>query len=367
VIFAIGWYVFSSIFLWSLAAEAFQIFADRLMYLPSLGLCFALGVWLDHWRKRSSAHGRMIAVALIFVLAALMVATNARAKIWNNPYRLWTAVIRYSDAVPAARSMKAFALNMRARTVLEGDSFAASRQDILGAMMSRSGSRNRFLSVIGPQSLERKLSAVRFILAARDLRRITFDFYPILGMSDTSLFYTWAIAFDYIKNYRKAAAFLQEGLSRAPRDVQFLQYMGHLYERMGRIDEALFYYEKAVSAGRVLPSLFRRRAMLFYKQGRPREALSDALEWLSLKPDDEEMNAFALARALEVGDMRLAAMVSYNYVMLFPKHALSHAGRAEVLLRAGDCRGGHLELDRARGLGHVFTPAEERSFQAYCP
>lgn len=360
MVFAVGWYVISAFFLWRFDAFDLQMVADRFMYLPSLGFCFASGILFERWARRTS--GRSIVPATIIFMVFMIVLTNLHARKWDNPYRLWTSVIEHTSRKGSAYKMRSYALRMRAETVLRDEPFLPSRADVLRLLEGSLYSSEHARRLLNDGSYEGKLRAVRFLLASRDLRKAL-----LLDPDNPKLYYSFGGAFVYLNNYRRAEFFLRKALVGRPNNGEFLQYMGFVQERMGQDGAALSFYSQAISTGQAAPVVFRRRAVLFYRYGRVKEALSDALAWLGFKPDDAEVNALALETALEVGDIHTAEILANNYQDFFPKEPFGHIGRARVLSKKQDCQGARAELDKARALGHVSSPEETRSFQERCP
>lgn len=362
VVFAVGWYVLSSVFLWCLMPAAFHTLADRFIYLPSLGFCLLLGVGWDLWMKRSQGHKRMAVILGIAILVATVFLANVRSSDWRTPYRLWTAIINDAAQRRAPGDHLAVLLRKRAETIVHEDGFLASRNDLERMMRSSHGGPDKVWDMMGRSSYEQKLRAFKFTLALRDLKLALF-----LAPHNVDLHYALGIAFFTMRNYTRSEFYLSQFLAQRHWGPSAFQIMGYNYEQLGRAEEALIFYNKASASGEMIPSIFERRAKLYHRVGRPREALSDAITWLGLKPDDHEMYDFAVARALEINDVRTAEELAHKGVRSFPGNPFAYVGRARVYLHKGDCAGFLSELKKARELGFVPGREEEALFSAQCP
>lgn len=93
-IFALLFYLLSIFFLLRFdAAVDKSVVADRFMYLPSLGICLAAGVFIEWLSQRP---GKQLTGALIVVIFALLtVQTYRQCLVWQNSLNLWNRVIAF--------------------------------------------------------------------------------------------------------------------------------------------------------------------------------------------------------------------------------------------------------------------------------
>ena len=96
-VFAWAQYYFSIFFLLRFGQVADRNpVADRFMYLPSVGLCLALGyaahkIWLKMHDKIILR--RCVTVGFVFLMTFMVIKTNAQCRIWNNSFLFWDHVI----------------------------------------------------------------------------------------------------------------------------------------------------------------------------------------------------------------------------------------------------------------------------------
>lgn len=89
------------------AAIPTNIVADRFMYLPSLGICWALGVYIERlffYTKKMSLwiHRFFIALCLVIFLF-LAVKSFIQTMVWRDSFSLWTYVLKYNDKIDIAQ------------------------------------------------------------------------------------------------------------------------------------------------------------------------------------------------------------------------------------------------------------------------
>lgn len=110
LLFAFGFYFLSIFFLLRFRTGDLHFVADRFMYLPSIGLCFLLGMWLDRWIK-----SRWAATVGVFLFIFMAIETHAQCYVWRDSISLWSEMIRRN---PEAETVF-FAYSNRGNVFLE--------------------------------------------------------------------------------------------------------------------------------------------------------------------------------------------------------------------------------------------------------
>ena len=88
-IFAFLYFFCSIFFLLRFDQKDFNVVSDRFMYLPSLGICFFVGDWVERCIK---TRGKIIIFYLFLVL--LGIRTNLQCQIWHDSVSFWNEVIQ---------------------------------------------------------------------------------------------------------------------------------------------------------------------------------------------------------------------------------------------------------------------------------
>jgi tetratricopeptide (TPR) repeat protein len=71
-------------------------FADRYLYLPSVGYAFLLALFISWAALRLPNGARIIATVFLLLAGAYAVGTVNRNKVWQNEYTLWTDTVEKS-------------------------------------------------------------------------------------------------------------------------------------------------------------------------------------------------------------------------------------------------------------------------------
>lgn len=94
-IFAIAYYFFSIFFLLRMDTTDIHVVADRFMYLPSVGLCFLIGYFIN--KLFALPRGRTPATAFVWVVVGvLFIQTFSMARIWQNYDKFWNYTIAHN-------------------------------------------------------------------------------------------------------------------------------------------------------------------------------------------------------------------------------------------------------------------------------
>lgn len=88
-VLAFLYYFCSIFFLLRIDDKFFSIVSDRYMFLPSLGICFFIGSWVDQRIKT-----RWGAIIFYLFLVLMGIRTNLQCQIWHDSISFWNEVIR---------------------------------------------------------------------------------------------------------------------------------------------------------------------------------------------------------------------------------------------------------------------------------
>jgi protein O-mannosyl-transferase len=92
-IFAFLYFFCSIFFLLRFDEKDFSVVSDRFMFLPSMGICFFAGAWVD--KRIKTRWGTII---FYFFLVLMGIRTNLQCQVWHDSISFWNEVIReYPD------------------------------------------------------------------------------------------------------------------------------------------------------------------------------------------------------------------------------------------------------------------------------
>lgn len=87
--FANLFYILSAWFLWRLHDNDFHHVADRFMYLPSLGYCLLVAIWLHKaWDK-----GKWAKLGTVAILSYLMICCSGATRHWYSEYSMYNRAL----------------------------------------------------------------------------------------------------------------------------------------------------------------------------------------------------------------------------------------------------------------------------------
>ncbi len=215
--------------------------ADRYMYMPSVGICILLGVWLDRFRKvflKKDIFYRWIAYACCIILVGFLCAkTITQGRIWKDSVTLWTYIIGHSKV------QSYFYLN-------RGNAYVNLKQYDLAIK-----DLNTALSI--DPTLEEVYNDRGMI-------------YHLLGQNTMA----WQD--------------INTALKLNPRFSSAYNSRGGLYKFQGRYDAALADYDQAVVLDPYFADAYNNRGVIYMIKGLDGPALADfnaALHWMPDFPD----------------------------------------------------------------------------------
>ncbi|MBF0386677.1 MAG: tetratricopeptide repeat protein [Candidatus Omnitrophica bacterium] len=291
-VFAVGFYVCSLFFIWRFDIFDLTFVGDRFMYLPSLGICFLLGIISEKLVKTNYRWGLALLVALLCVL---MVASYQRASVWKNSYSLWTENFKHYKTP--------FVLNAYGEALLEENCFKDSREDFIKKLSSAVNTTPEKFKEVFALSLKAKVDAARRLVA---LKR----FYGVLLINPNSDDTIDNIGYLYIilKNYSRAITFLNRSIELSQgRSSNYYYHRGLAYEHLGNMDLALKDYDRAIAIGGVgVDVSLLNRANIMFQKGNYDSALSDVIKVIEAMPEYVRAYELAIKIANAKGSVELA-------------------------------------------------------------
>ena len=207
------------------------LIAERLAYLPTVGFCVLVGLWVAQSRE-GSLH-RLTRPAFVAVsLAALAVPTArmaTRLYDWRTPLALWEAEL------PKAPRDVVLNNNLGLEYTATGD-FARAKERLQTAIAVAPGYWRAHVNLgIVYQRLGDFMAAERSLLEA--LRLEPSSGTPVLFL---------ALNRSYLGDLAGAVTWAQQGERIAPEDTRLPRYAGEWLSRLGRTEEARAELQKAV-------------------------------------------------------------------------------------------------------------------------
>jgi Flp pilus assembly protein TadD len=353
--------------------------AERLLYLPSVGICLAaafLFTRASSW-VLSAPLARALAAVVVLALAGQSVV---RLRDWRDDYTIFKAAIA---VVPrSARAQFGYGAGCEKRGE-DGEAMGAYVKAVevlpafsdahynLGGVYTRQGSWDKAVdhyreaarhqpgnvqylvnlaSALNGQG--RPAEAVPFVEAAVDLDRRSHRAYSVLGASRLAL----GDAESAIRAYAEA-------LRLDPRNPDYYRNLGLAQAEAGNPQAAAGYFRMGLALRPGDPDLSMGLAKTLVDSGDAAGALETLRQSVTAHPD-HPVGRFHLARALErAGDLREAAAQYREAIRLSPGVPIPERALGLLLFRMGDREGARTALERAGALdpdGKVMDPESRR-------
>jgi len=191
-----------------------EVFAERFLYLSSIGFCVVLAAWTAHF-LRTSRGRTAAAVAALLIMGLLVTGTVLRNSAWSSGVNLWeSAVSRYPSS---ARAQKAL-----------GDEYLAQvRPDL---------------------AIEHYRKAATILPAFKDAH------VGVVG------------ALTGLSRHKDAMDVADEILQRWPGDPMTLHLKGFIQQSLGRPEEALELYQSALESDPTFAQAYNNLGRLYVEK-----------------------------------------------------------------------------------------------------
>ncbi len=288
IIFAALYYFVSIFFLLRFDAKVDVNFvADRFMYLPSLGLCFLIGVSFERLIRHYhfGVLRRFSMAGIILVYLVLGIKTFNQTKVWGDGVLLWSAVVEHDPDCFHAYDHRGYAY----------------------------AQRGQFPSAVGDYSQALRLKP-RYMPA----------------------YLNRAIAYSQMHSDQKALADFDKVFELNPHYVRGYFNRGIFYAQRGESEKAIGDYTQAiVNSNHLFIDAYSNRGTVYLSEGKMDEALKDFDRALELdKRDTFARNNRAIA-FVKKGEWQLALADLNKAVKYAPKVAESYFNRGLVYSRLG--------------------------------
>ena len=268
--FAILFFLISFLLASNIFYLIFTSYAERALYLPSLGFSFALAWALTRLFPPDLSGGRLRAllwVAAGIVLVLYGAKTVTRNLDWKNSFSLFDADIRVSPK----------------STLLMHN---------YGLQCLYKGYDKNTGQVTDPGMLQKSIDLFTGVI------KVFPNSYETLGQR--------AIAYERLKKYDLAIADYEKTVSIEPDNAQALYSLGFLYRNVrSQPERAVDYYSRAVTAAPQLVKARRNLGATLASLGRYADAIEQLKEGLKYAPDDLLMNQHIGKAYLDMGKPEL--------------------------------------------------------------
>ncbi|MFQ5877252.1 MAG: tetratricopeptide repeat protein [Acidobacteriota bacterium] len=361
------------------------IMAERLLYLPSVGVCLVAGITVGRFgRRMSSARGRRwLGAAVAAALLLLAVRSFVRLREWRDDYTVFRAALEVGPRSVRSLFNYGAACERRgedgeaARVYLEATAlwpaFAEAHYN-LGGVYARAGNwegairhyrlalREEPGNVRYLVNLARGLNgggehreAIEVLGRALEIRPDSAEAYTNLGAAHLAL-----------GDPRSAVLAYTEAARLRPEDADYQRNLGLAHGRAGEPAPAIEAFRRGLALRPGDPDLLLALGVALL-QTEDRQAALDALESAVLSRPREPIARYQLARALQAAGRLDRAVAEYRASQrLAPSSPVPLRDLGLLLLRMGDEDGARDALERADALdagGGVMDEEASRALE----
>ena len=277
--FLLAWIIVALIPVLSLTSVGRNVFTERYLYIPSLGVCLLIPALVDRYL---GAFRKPATLVLAGIAALLGWLTIQRAAVWRDDRTLYTSTLAVSpDAAP-------FHLNLGIHYFRQRNLPAARREFVAGleadSKMLLSSPQDRYNALLGLSSVasaEGKLDEARkYAEEARDLMPHLGDAYRALGglMGRQG-------------QYGEAEKFLRRALEINPANASAHQNLGNILMVRNELAAAESEYRTALELDPRSSETRIALGFLLSQTNRNGDALAVLREALDLEPNNEQVRA----------------------------------------------------------------------------
>jgi tetratricopeptide (TPR) repeat protein len=285
-----------------------NVFAERYLYLPSVGFCFLIVLMAARAGDALPVRFRSFAVAVVLAAVLLLFTAQALARnpVWKDDATLFTRTLESSPNAP-------FVQNMVAAVQLNnaiGQNSAISHYLRAISLAKNEASPNRLEMAIAGEGLA-SIYAARgeFEQALRALAQVR-----AADPKDAQVDGEEGLILMQANRWTEAQAALGRAVAITPNDANVLNALGLLaWQHAGHLDEAAAYFSRALAvhseADDFKASLHSNLGAIYGEQGRFSDAIAEFRIAVQITPNDPEYLtnlATAFAAVGRTGEARRA-------------------------------------------------------------
>ncbi len=319
-------------------------FAERLLYLPVLGLVILGAAAAAH--VPGPGLRRLLLIAAIIYASAMAWGTLRRMPVWQNNATLYAKMVQEAPDSPNAHYNWGTELDRRGdipgamaayRRALEASPDFAPAYNNLGVLLERTGDRaGAYLAYRRAMGLDSTYATVRYNYAGalkssgdlagatRELRR-ALELQPFLTQARRQL----ARLYLDMENISAAVEEYRVGLALEPDDASLHYGLAAALRASGNLTAAIQEYGRAIELDPTMVAAHNDQAIALEEAGNPEAALRGFKRAAELAPNDPYVHANLAAMLERMGHHEQAETVYQRVLELAPDFSLPKNSRGK--------------------------------------
>jgi len=266
--FSVALLVLSSIWDWGTNTRV----ADRFMYLPSLGICLALGAGYQYLTTKTQ-YTRFVQIVSALVLASLIFITSGQVYVWKDNISLWSHVLKFSPE-------KILAYQNRAAGYIEMGHYNLAMNDLNHALL------------MSPQSAILYFCRADLFEKQGQVENALIDFNRSLALNpdDANTYFRRGLVYHNLRQFDKALEDYTAAVAKKADLDRAFYNRGMIYDDMGKTDLALADYAQVIKINPWHSKAFNNRAVIYINQGDYERAKVDLIK--AIRIDSHNSTAY---------------------------------------------------------------------------
>jgi tetratricopeptide (TPR) repeat protein len=246
VVFSVLFFIVNLLLVMQFVSIGLTIVSERYTYVPYIGLCFLVGMWLSKYLDSKSASFIKASPFIITIIFGII--SFQRTKVWKDGDTLWTDVVKhYPDAATPRSNHADYLRKMAALPV-----YISRRDELLNKALEESS-----------MAIKLKPTHIKAYVNRQNI-------YLVLGKDSLAMTDAETL------------------LKLEPSNSQAFYTKGFAYMRFDREDSSLFWFNKSIEADPNADFVLNSRGtLLFNKFKRYDEAIADFTRAIGLNPKGE--------------------------------------------------------------------------------
>ncbi len=282
VLFSIGFYFVTVVFVLQFISVGLAIMADRYTYIPYIGLAFLIVIGVGKLIENQSNIIKLnIAGIAVIWIVSLLFKTRTQVEVWQNSESLWTQVLQYFPKEDLALSNRG---NYRGKTgnisgAMEDFELAVSdgcnRADVYEGLGNSYGTMSERL----PNKKQ------DYVNKAIEMYQKALTIEPTKG----NIHYNLGVAQIQTNPEASVSAF-QEAIKLMPyKEKEILPLLGLCQLNSGKFSEAVQILTKSIDGGNNTDMIYYHRGLAFLQMQNKDAAKNDFAKALEINPNNQEV------------------------------------------------------------------------------